>query len=142
MNLNKSGLYINMKSFKLKTVLLLVLLGCAVGLFTNIATNLISSNATTVEAARRPSQAQQIAQINSRLSGSNKNAKNWIAYRESGYRYNAHNGKCYGRYQLLKSYLHGDLSAVNQERRANAYVSGRYGSWVRAKQFWQRHHWY
>ncbi|WP_048000693.1 hypothetical protein [Lactiplantibacillus herbarum] len=132
-----------MKNFKLKSVLLLMLFGCAIGLFTNIATNLVSLNTNTVEAAtRRLSQAQQIAQVNAKLSSSNKNAKNWIAYRESGYSYTARNGKCYGRYQLLKSYLHGDLSPVNQEKRANTYVSSRYGSWVKAKQFWQRHHWY
>jgi len=88
------------------------------------------------------SQSQQIAQINAKLSGSNKNAKNWIACRESSDSYTARNGKCYSRYQLLKSSLHGDFSPVNQEKRVNAYVAGRYGSWVKAKQFWQRHHWY
>ncbi|PWS23010.1 transglycosylase, partial [Enterococcus faecium] len=27
-------------------------------------------------------------------------------------------------------------------KRANTYVASRYGSWVKAKRFWQHHHWY
>ena len=71
-----------------------------------------------------------------------KAAKNWIARHESSYSYTARNGNCYGRYQLLRAYLHGDYSPVNQERAANRYVSGRYGTWTHAKHFWQAHHWY
>lgn len=34
------------------------------------------------------------------------------------------------------------LSPANQERTANRYVKGRYGSWVNAKRFWLAHNWY
>ncbi|MBT8852242.1 aggregation-promoting factor C-terminal-like domain-containing protein, partial [Lactobacillus delbrueckii subsp. bulgaricus] len=73
---------------------------------------------------------------------SEKAAKYWIAMRESGGYYTARNGSCYGRYQLLISYLGGDLSKKNQERTADRYVYGRYGSWVNAKRFWLAHNWY
>lgn len=68
------------------------------------------------------------------LSHANRAAKAWIAQRESGGSYTARNGNAYGRYQLLLSYLHGDLSKTNQERVANRYVKSRYGSWVNAKE--------
>lgn len=76
------------------------------------------------------------------ISAAEKEAKEWIAQRESGGSYTAQNGSCYGRYQLLISYLGGDLSAANQERVADNYVKSRYGSWVAAKAFWQAHNWY
>jgi len=47
-----------------------------------------------------------------------------------------------GRYQLTDSYLNGDYSAENQERVADAYVAGRYGSWTAAKNFWLNNGWY
>jgi colicin import membrane protein len=80
--------------------------------------------------------------LHKRLSRSNAAAKAWIAMRESSGSYTASNGTCYGKYQLLLSYYHGDLSHKNQERTANRYVRGRYGSWKSAKSFWQAHHWY
>ncbi|MHC5924154.1 aggregation-promoting factor C-terminal-like domain-containing protein, partial [Streptococcus pyogenes] len=52
--------------------------------------------------------------------------------RESGGSYTAQNGQYYGRYQLMLAYLNGDLSPENQERVADAYVIGRYGSWLGA----------
>ncbi|WP_318765099.1 aggregation-promoting factor C-terminal-like domain-containing protein [Lactiplantibacillus carotarum] len=131
-----------MKNFKLKSILLLVALGCVFGLVTNVASSFIAPTTTTAEASTKLSQAQQIKKINKHLSKKQKAAKNWIAFRESGYSYTARNGNCYGRYQLLRSYLHGNYSPVNQEKRANAYVAGRYGSWTNAKKFWQQHHWY
>lgn len=76
------------------------------------------------------------------LSMSDQQAKEWIAARESGGRYNAQNGRYYGRYQLDISYLHGDLSPQNQDNVANNYVNGRYGGWAAAQQFWQSHGWY
>lgn len=76
------------------------------------------------------------------LSKSEKAAKRWIAMRESGGSYTARNGNCYGRYQLLITYLHGDLSPKNQERVADNYAYSRYGSWANAKRFWLAHHWY
>lgn len=78
----------------------------------------------------------------SHLSPANRRAKAWIAQRESGGSYTARNGSVYGRYQLSLRYLHGDLSRTNQERTANRYVKGRYGSWVNAKKFWLVHNWY
>lgn len=78
----------------------------------------------------------------SHLSPANRRAKAWIAQRESGGSYTARNGSVYGRYQLSLSYLHGNLSPANQERTANQYVKGRYGSWVNAKKFWLAHNWY
>lgn len=87
------------------------------------------SSVQTVQAARRMSRRERAA-------------KNWIAMHESGGRYNARNGVCYGKYQLNISYLHGNYSRSNQERTADNYVYGRYGSWVNAKRFWLAHHWY
>ena len=70
------------------------------------------------------------------VSGSEAEAKEWIAQKESGGSYTATNGQYIGRYQLTDSYLNGDYSAENQERVADAYVAGRYGSWTAAKNFW------
>ena len=78
----------------------------------------------------------------SHLSPANRRAKAWIAQRESGGSYTVRNGSVYERYQLSLGYLHGDLSPANQERTANRYVKGRYGSWVNAKRFWLAHNWY
>ncbi len=69
-------------------------------------------------------------------------AKAWIASRESGGSYSAQNGQYIGKYQLSAAYLNGDYSAANQERVANNYVAGRYGSWAAAKQFWLANGWY
>ncbi|HEV9441028.1 TPA: LysM peptidoglycan-binding domain-containing protein [Streptococcus pneumoniae] len=69
-------------------------------------------------------------------------AKEWIAQKESGGSYTATNGRYIGRYQLTDSYLNGDYSAENQERVADAYVAGRYGSWTAAKNFWLNNGWY
>ena len=76
------------------------------------------------------------------VSGSEAEAKEWIAQKESGGSYTATNGQYIGRYQLTDSYLNGDYSAENQERVADAYVSGRYGSWTAAKNFWLNNGWY
>lgn len=74
--------------------------------------------------------------------GSEAEAKEWIAQKESGGSYTATNGRYIGRYQLTDSYLNGDYSAENQERVADAYVAGRYGSWTAAKNFWLNNGWY
>ena len=76
------------------------------------------------------------------VSGSEAEAKEWIAQKESGGSYTATNGRYIGRYQLTDSYLNGDHSAENQERVADAYVAGRYGSWTAAKNFWLNNGWY
>ena len=69
-------------------------------------------------------------------------AKEWIAQRESSGSYDATNGQYIGRYQLSASYLNGDYSPANQERVADEYVAGRYGSWDAAKSFWLANGWY
>lgn len=76
------------------------------------------------------------------LSQSESEAKEIIAHRESSGSYTAQNGRYYGRYQLTISYLNGDLSPENQERVADAYVKGRYGSWTAALAFWNANGWY
>lgn len=78
----------------------------------------------------------------SAVSESEAEAKEWIAQKESGGSYTATNGRYIGRYQLTDSYLNGDYSAENQERVADAYVAGRYGSWTAAKNFWLNNGWY
>lgn len=132
-------------NIKIKLAALLLIFGFAFGMGTDVTSSISTqSQTTTAQASTKvsASQAKQIAQINANLSSTQKKAKNWIAYRESRYSYSARNGNCYGRYQLLKAYLHGNYSPVNQEKVANKYVSGRYGSWTKAKKFWQAHHWY
>ncbi len=80
--------------------------------------------------------------VASTVRGSEAEAKEWIAQKESGGSYTATNGRYIGRYQLTDSYLNGDYSAENQERVADAYVAGRYGSWTAAKNFWLNNGWY
>lgn len=78
----------------------------------------------------------------SSATGNEAWAKATIAKRESGGSYTARNGKYYGKYQLSVSYLNGDLSAANQERVADQYVSGRYGSWTKALAHSNAYGWY
>ena len=91
-----------------------------------------------VEETSAPAAATPAATV----SGSEAEAKEWIAQKESGGSYTATNGRYIGRYQLTDSYLNGDYSAENQERVADAYVAGRYGSWTAAKNFWLNNGWY
>lgn len=99
-----------------------------------------TTEATT--AAPAESQTAETASTSSSLSASDAAAKEFIAQKESGGNYNAQNGQYYGRYQLSSSYLKGDLSAENQERVADAYVTSRYGSWTAAQAFWNANGWY
>lgn len=78
----------------------------------------------------------------SSVSGSEADAKAWIAARESGGNYNARNNNYIGKYQLSASYLNGDYSPANQERVADNYVASRYGSWQNAKAHWTQMGWY
>lgn len=78
----------------------------------------------------------------SSVSGSEADAKAWIAARESGGNYNARNNNYIGKYQLSASYLNGDYSPANQERVADNYVASRYGSWQNAKNHWTQMGWY
>lgn len=99
---------------------------------------------TTYEAPAAPATpaAESNTAAASTVSGSEAEAKEWIAQKESGGSYTATNGRYIGRYQLTDSYLNGDYSAENQERVADAYVAGRYGSWTAAKNFWLNNGWY
>lgn len=98
---------------------------------------------TSAPAAATPTPAAESASAPAAtVSGSEAEAKEWIAQKESGGSYTATNGRYIGRYQLTDSYLNGDYSAENQERVADAYVSGRYGSWTAAKNFWLNNGWY
>ena len=92
--------------------------------------------------ASAPAVAESYSAPAATVSGSEAEAKEWIAQKESGGSYTATNGRYIGRYQLTDSYLNGDYSAENQERVADAYVSGRYGSWTAAKNFWLNNGWY
>ena len=86
-------------------------------------------------------QAAPAAQASS-TPASTSSAKEWIAFKESSGSYSATNGKYIGRYQLDASYLNGDYSPANQERVAEQYVAGRYGSWEAAQSFWLANGWY
>ena len=100
---------------------------------------------TTYEAtyeAPAPAATESYSAPAATVSGSEAEAKEWIAQKESGDSYTATNGRYIGRYQLTDSYLNGDYSAENQERVADAYVAGRYGSWTAAKNFWLNNGWY
>ena len=108
------------------------------------ATATAAASATTYEAPAAPAApaAESNTAAASTVSGSEAEAKEWIAQKESGGSYTATNGRYIGRYQLTDSYLNGDYSAENQERVADAYVAGRYGSWTAAKNFWLNNGWY
>ena len=99
---------------------------------------------TTEVVEEAPVASETVAEetVASTVSGSEAEAKEWIAQKESGGSYTATNGRYIGRYQLTDSYLNGDYSAENQERVADAYVAGRYGSWTAAKNFWLNNGWY
>ena len=99
---------------------------------------------TTEVEEETPVASETVAEetVVSTVSGSEAEAKEWIAQKESGGSYTAKNGRYIGRYQLTDSYLNGDYSAENQERVADAYVAGRYGSWTAAKNFWLNNGWY
>ena len=98
--------------------------------------------AASVTVAEETVATTETSASTSTVSGSEAEAKEWIAQKESGGSYTATNGHYIGRYQLTDSYLNGDYSAENQERVADAYVAGRYGSWTAAKNFWLNNGWY
>lgn len=98
----------------------------------------------TTQVAQQKVAPKTTTQVTSYKSATTSSAKEWIANKESGGSYEARSatGKYIGRYQLDGSYLNGDYSAANQERVANRYVTERYGSWDKAKQFWLANGWY
>ncbi|OXC07738.1 peptidoglycan-binding protein LysM [Ligilactobacillus agilis] len=115
------------------------------------ATATVSSQAPVQQApaqqqvASAPAQqatSQQTYTAPAAASSDEASAREFIAARESGGSYSAANGQYYGKYQLSRSYLGGDLSAANQERVANNYVQSRYGSWTAAKNHWLQNGWY
>lgn len=97
-----------------------------------------------VEAAPVETVVEEVAApaVTETYAATSSSAKEWIAQRESGGSYTATNGRYIGRYQLDSSYLNGDYSAENQERVADSYVAGRYGSWEAAQAFWLANGWY
>ena len=101
-----------------------------------------ATETSTYEAPVAPVAEESYTAPAATVSGSESEAKEWIAQKESGGSYTATNGRYIGRYQLTDSYLNGDYSAENQERVADAYVAGRYGSWTAAKNFWLNNGWY
>ena len=92
----------------------------------------------------RPRQTYQQPAQQQASSGSGNWAKEWIAQRESGGSYTAHNprGGYYGRYQLNPSLIQYGASPAEQEAAADNYVAQRYGSWENAQAFWARNGWY
>lgn len=91
---------------------------------------------------QQESQQEVQQQASTSTSATTSSAKEWIAQKESGGDYNATNGYHIGRYQLDPSYLNGDYSPANQEKVADEYVAGRYGSWENAQAFWMNNGWY
>ena len=106
------------------------------------ATEVVEETPVAEESYSAPVAQQSYSAPAATVSGSEAEAKEWIAQKESGGSYTATNGRYIGRYQLTDSYLNGDYSAENQERVADAYVAGRYGSWSAAKNFWLNNGWY
>ena len=66
----------------------------------------------------------------------------YIAWRESGWDYEARNGRYIGKYQMDESRLDGDWSPEHQEEVAEQYMLDRYGSWEAAREFWDSHGWW
>lgn len=66
----------------------------------------------------------------------------YIAWRESGWNYDARNGRYIGKYQMDESRLDGDWSPEHQEEVAEQYMLDRYGSWEAAREFWDANGWW
>ena len=94
---------------------------------------------TTPKMSTSPSQSASTSNV---ASSSEQSAKDFIAYHESHGSYSVSNGKYVGRYQLDRSYLHGDYSVANQEKVFAQYVQQRYGSYANAAQHERTHGWY
>ncbi|KRM04840.1 peptidoglycan binding protein [Liquorilactobacillus ghanensis DSM 18630] len=101
-----------------------------------------STQSAPAAPAAKQTQQPATTTTNTTISLSDSSARDWIAARESGGSYTATNGNYYGKYQLSRSYLHGDYSAANQDRVANQYVAAQYGSWQGAVSHWKEYGWY
>lgn len=101
--------------------------------------NIVVSRSAPEPRSAAPAQSAPTVNLGSE---SEESARAWIIQKESGGNYSAVNGQYYGAYQMMRSRLNGDYSVANQDAVAQAYVQGRYGSWVAAKQFWLAHGWY
>lgn len=118
-------------------------LSIGVGVFDTTAPAVEAASAKTIKIKIGYHKYMKIrVSIYGNYSSKQRKAKEWIANRESGGSYTARNGRYYGRYQLSKSYLHGNYSYKNQEKVANKYVKNRYRTWTSAKKHWQRYGWY
>ena len=104
--------------------------------------NVVAEEPTYVEPVTEEQTYEEPVQYSA--TGSDAEAKEWIAQHESGGDYNITNptGKYIGKFQLDRSYLNGDHSPANQEKVAEEYVAERYGSWTQAKAHWQNKGWY
>lgn len=103
----------------------------------------VAQTTTQSAPATQPTTQKSTPKVATNVSGSESEAKEWIAFKESSGSYTARNGQYYGRYQLNPSlYVGYDTTPAGQEAAADAYVKGRYGSWVNAKAFWVSNGWY
>ncbi|MBN7274183.1 LysM peptidoglycan-binding domain-containing protein [Ligilactobacillus pobuzihii] len=97
-------------------------------------------------AAAKPAAQKTQAPVQSHESaaykGTSSSAKDQLAQRESGGSYTARNGQFIGKYQLGAQMLNGDYSEANQEKVADQYVEGRYGSWENALKHSDQTGWY
>jgi hypothetical protein len=90
---------------------------------------------------------QTIAKVghDARLSNSEVAALLWIAKRESNYHpTSVSSGGCYGLFQLSRGMAGGHpwKDPSWNTKRAIKYMKGRYHGVLKAKAFWQSHHWY
>ncbi|HEL1767118.1 TPA: LysM peptidoglycan-binding domain-containing protein [Streptococcus suis] len=108
----------------------------------DVTVKAVESSVEQTQSSSTSTATVTISTYSSNLSAEDVAAKEWIAIKESSGSYDARNGIYIGRYQLTNTYLNGDYSPENQERVADAYVAGRYGSWSAAKAFWLVNGWY
>ena len=122
----------------------LIFVGDTLTITTDVANQPTAQQQIETQAAveYQPTVETSYGQISTNNGFTASSAKEAIAMTESGGSYTAQNGQYIGRYQLTSSYLGGDYSAANQEKVADEYVAGRYGSWEAAWQFHQANGWY
>lgn len=110
--------------------------------YTPVQASNTQAKQTTTTTPKTSTASSQSASTSNVGSSSEQSAKDFIAYRESRGSYTSVNGKYIGRYQLDRSYLHGDYSVANQEKVFAQYVQQRYGSYANAAQHERTHGWY